>query len=140
VKAADVLKLTRVEGGSDEDFALRNEYLNPASLVEYKVDGSRSGMVEITRHFIGPLPVKAPRSLHGRVSRGAPIWPAENKIIRYLKDTWRISLLFSKPHRSWCKGEETKRLRASRAARNDVERGGVAFMDKMRELVKTSDA
>jgi hypothetical protein len=52
----------------------------------------------------------------------------------------QISWLFNKLYRNWCKGAETKRLRASRARLNDVERGGAAFMDKLRELVEMSDA
>jgi hypothetical protein len=89
-EAAEVLKPTRVDGESDEDFSLRNEYLNPSSFVEYTVNDSRTATAGKTRRFVGPPPAKPPHSLHGRASRGAPVWDVENKTICYLKDTWRI--------------------------------------------------
>jgi hypothetical protein len=89
--AAKMLEPERLQGESDEEFSRRREYLDPAAFVEYTVYDSRGGAEGTSCRFVGPPPLKLPRSLRGRASRGAPVWDVEHKRICFIKDTWRIN-------------------------------------------------
>jgi hypothetical protein len=88
--AAKMLEPERLQGESDEDFSRRREHFNPASFIEYTVNDSRCSAEGTPCRFVGPPPLRSPRSLRGRASRGAPVWDVERKKVCYIKDTWRI--------------------------------------------------
>jgi hypothetical protein len=85
--AKSALAPRRKPGDSDEEFSERIELYNPDTFVEYHVHDSNSGE---TRRFVGPPLARPVLSLHGRSTRGTPVYDAVTGAVCYLKDTWRI--------------------------------------------------
>jgi serine/threonine protein kinase len=61
---------------------------DPDEFVVYHVHDSDSGE---TRRFIGPPLAQPVLSLHGRSTRGTPVYDVKTRAVCWLKDTWRIN-------------------------------------------------
>jgi hypothetical protein len=73
---------------SDEDYFDRKEFFNADAFVEYHVHDSNSSE---TRRFVGPPLARPVLSLHGRSTRGVPVYDVKTGAVCFLKDTWRIN-------------------------------------------------
>jgi hypothetical protein len=86
--AKSALAPRKKPGESDEEFSERIKLYNPDTFVEYHVHDSNSGE---TRRFVGPPLARPVLSLHGRSTRGTPVYDVVKGAVCYLKDTWYIN-------------------------------------------------
>jgi hypothetical protein len=86
--AENALKPRRNPGESNEEFSERIESFDPNGFVEYRIHDSDSGE---TQCFVGPPLARPALSLHGRSTRGTPVYDVVTGAVCYLKDTWRIN-------------------------------------------------